>query len=204
MRVHPPHNRSVRHYGCVRCFLTRPACKRVGEEKLCGPKHRTSNRWVSQHLPVEFDGCPRTFRLEDHCTGKFWEGRFKSQALLDEAGVLTAMVYVDLSPIRAGVAATPEESEYTSIYQRIRELREANEQRADVGARVPLRPFQSPGGEHSMPYRFDHYLQRVDLTGRAVRIGWKTISSSPTGPAGEYARTSAARSMINCSRFWFA
>jgi REP element-mobilizing transposase RayT len=111
----------------------------------------------------------RRANLEDHCTGKFWEGRFKSQALLDEAGLLTAMVYVDLNPIRADIAATPEESEYTSIYQRIRELREANEQQADGAARVPLRPFQSLGAEHSMPYRFDHYLQLVDWTGRAVR-----------------------------------
>lgn len=54
----------------------------------------------------------RRANQEDTCTGKFWEGRFKSQALLDEAGLLTAMVYVDLSPIRAGVAAAPEGSEY--------------------------------------------------------------------------------------------
>ncbi len=61
----------------------------------------------------------RRANKEDECSGRFWEGRFKSQALLDEAAVLACNIYVELNPVRAGVSDRPEASEYTSAYERI-------------------------------------------------------------------------------------
>lgn len=101
----------------------------------------------------------------------------RSQALLDEAGLLTAMVYVDLNPIRAGIAPTPEASEFTSIEARIRaiasspskEAREARIQAREKSA-VPLMAFKdSHGGGLTIPYASLEYLELVDWSARIVR-----------------------------------
>jgi len=64
----------------------------------------------------------RLANFQDNVTGHFWEGRFKAQAITDEAGLLACSMYVDLNPIRAAMASTPEESIHTSAYDRIKAL----------------------------------------------------------------------------------
>ncbi|ALO33370.1 transposase [Colwellia sp. MT41] len=102
---------------------------------------------------------------EDKCTGRFWEGRFKSQALLDEVALIACMAYVDLNPVRAQMAKTPETSNYTSIQGRIK--------LAIKGKQAPqLLPFIGNPRKHmpkGLPFELCDYIQLVDLTGRCIR-----------------------------------
>jgi REP element-mobilizing transposase RayT len=119
---------------------------------------------ISSFMKEMNEHLARKANAEDGCTGRFWEGRFKCQALLDEAAILTAMAYVDLNPIRAGIAATPEDSEFTSIYQRI----QSKQGKHAPGPR--LRDFHESGHQReSIPFALNDYLQLVDWTGRSIR-----------------------------------
>ncbi|MET0007182.1 MAG: alpha-amylase family glycosyl hydrolase, partial [Candidatus Thiodiazotropha sp. 6PLUC4] len=108
---------------------------------------------------------------EDKCKGRFFEGRFKSQALLDEGALLTCMSYVDLNPIRASMADTPEDSEFTSIQERLKAYTE--QQRPDSTKQsTKLFPFvRSKGNKALNGIDFDEedYYRLVDWTGRAIR-----------------------------------
>ena len=60
--------------------------------------------------------------FEENCLGRFWQGRFDCTILLDETSLLACSMYADLNPVRAAMAETPEESEYTGAKDRIDDL----------------------------------------------------------------------------------
>ena len=84
---------------------------------------------------------------------------------MDEAAVLACMAYVDLNPIRAKMAETPEASDFTSIQRRVK---------AAINGEQPKELLSFVGNERAnMPkglmYNLDDYLKLVDDTGRIVR-----------------------------------
>ena len=109
---------------------------------------------------------------EDNCTGRFWEGRFKSQALLDEAALAACMAYVDLNPVRAAMAKTPEQSAHASIQKRIKKAKSAhtaNHPGQQVKALMPFAGNPRQDSPDGLPFRLTDYLELVDWTGRVLR-----------------------------------
>lgn len=104
----------------------------------------------------------RRANKEDNCTGRFWEGRFKSQALLGETALAACMAYVDLNPMRAGLAKSPKQSSYTSIKKRIKAAENQKQPRR-------LSPFIGQSSKRlssGLPFLLKDYIQIVELTSR--------------------------------------
>jgi hypothetical protein len=64
--------------------------------------------------------------FEDQELGKFWQSRFRAVRILDESALLACAAYVDLNPIRAAMAETLEQSDFTSVQRRIQALQQQN------------------------------------------------------------------------------
>lgn len=56
---------------------------------------------------------------EDGVTGHFWEGRYKSQILLDSDAIISVATYIDLNPYKANIENEPSLYQYSSWYDRI-------------------------------------------------------------------------------------
>ena len=163
----------------------RPAELKELAGKINSLRQRLSSiSWLMRCLA---ENVARRANREDEISGRFFEGRFKSQELLDETAILACAIYVDLNPIRAEVAQTPETSRFTSAYERI----QVRQRRARLRKKQPgkimedewLSPIELERRERSLtskgnrrasdrgflPLSLDHYLRLLDWTGRQVR-----------------------------------
>ncbi|WP_417548629.1 transposase [Marinobacter segnicrescens] len=137
----------------------------------------------------------REANREDDCTGHFWESRFKSQALLTEQAVLSCMAYVDLNPVRAAMAETPESSDHTSIKERLApqiDLAQAVQSQLDSGYLrqfpVSLKPLlnfegnERDGVQRGILFSLSDYLELVDYTGRITHPAKRGAIPAHTPP----------------------
>lgn len=140
---------------------------------------RALNEWIA-----------RKANREDGCKGRFWEGRFRSQALLDEGALLTCMSYVDLNPVRAGLSESLADSDLTSIQERLRVVARGSRKapRKTRGAATPgapenLMPFADQARtrqSETLPLAFVDYVELLQWAGGQVRPGWRgTLRQQP-------------------------
>jgi REP element-mobilizing transposase RayT len=139
-----------------------PAQHKVLEQDIEVWRERLSN--LSWFMKIVNESIARRANMEDACTGHFWESRFKSQALLDERALLACMAYVDLNPIRAKMAGSPETSDHTCVKSRIEALQ------SNTKTKYAIEDFvgSNPDGI-GLPFVLKEYLELVDWTGRIIR-----------------------------------
>jgi REP element-mobilizing transposase RayT len=156
----------------------------------------------------------RRANLEDKCTGKFWESRFTSQALKTDEALLSCMAYVDLNPIRAGIASIPETSSYTSVQERIQSVFSLSEairsqiQSGDLlNFRAPLKPLLNfedsitQQQQSGLLLKFRDYLELVDWTGRAIRKDKVSYIDNQLPPILNRLNVQAEQWHINTTQF---
>jgi len=141
----------------------------------------------------------RRANREDDCTGHFWEGRFRSIAVLDEAAILAVSTYIDLNSIRAGVIDRLEDSRHGSIGYRA--ARAAGRRPRTNVALQGIPGFTNKQylehvdtwartvapGKHSTPRSLPPVLERLGISRRSfgtlLKRGWDRISGTAIGCA---------------------
>ena len=108
----------------------------------------------------------RRANAESGKKGHFWDKRFHCQRLEDEGAILSAMTYVDLNPIRAGIAEDLPGSNHTSAQKRIQRIEADRRQ-----ARAKLKPIFGCNQRALLPIDQSQYLELVDITGRLLHPG---------------------------------
>lgn len=161
------------------------------KEKVAEYRKRLSS--VSWFMRFVAENIAKRANDDDEVTGRFWEGRFKCQPLLDDAAILACMQYVDLNPIRAGIAKTIQASDFTSAQDRLADLKQASDYSTSDAAdnacehgeragwlaptqlepkrqRVRNRPTKRRASNKGfLSMTLAEYLQLLDWTGRQLR-----------------------------------
>ena len=153
-------------------------------ERLAEVRIRLSS--LSWFMRCVAEPIARRANREDQCTGRFWEGRYKCQPLLDEAAIAACLAYIDLNPIRAGIALTPEESRFTSAYERIAARKEAGPREPTAAGRSAMQEavaIETPASvsNGATKSRRDDWLSPLELSEDGKRTPVPKGRASSTG-----------------------
>ena len=154
-------------------------------DRLAEIRRRLSD--VSWWMRCTAEDIARRANKEDECTGRFWEGRFKAQLLLDEASLLACAAYVDLNPVRAAMAKSLDKSTFTGICDRVDDLKETI---TNGSASSSLKSDRSSGqkkGRQNWKKSRPKSTHRWERSRKRRKSGWLSPieireKSDPTGP----------------------
>ena len=163
-------NRWVRLYPASTPELCAQKASTIVENADLITSYRSRLVDVSWFMKCLSEPIARRANAEDKVTGRFWEGRFKSQLLVSEKSILAGMTYVDLNPVRADIAKGVSTSNYTSVQMRHDQIRE-NEACAmhNLAALAGIKSFNVP------PMTEAEYIALVDFTGRELHPGKRGV-----------------------------
>jgi REP element-mobilizing transposase RayT len=196
--VYPPRTLDLEDARLVQAWVKREL---KDEEKVAKYRQRlTELGWFMKALK---EPLARLANKEDDCKGTFWESRYKSIAILDEEALLATCAYIDLNPVAAGMAATPETSRHTSVRQRVQHAKskgkltdlKAAAKGSIAGSRVagrleeshwlcPLEDRRHKGAAREgmlENFSLGSYLLLVDYTSRLCRNGKARVSREVAG-----------------------
>ncbi len=145
-------------------------------ELICTYRIRLAD--VSWQMKCLSEPIARRANAEDKVTGRFWEGRFKSQLLLSERSILAAMTYVDLNPVRADIATGVSTSDNTSVKIRYDQIR-----KNEAVASQVLAPLAGVKSANMPPMTEAEYIDLVDFTGREWHPGKRGVIKADEPPA---------------------
>ncbi|TWU10983.1 transposase [Allorhodopirellula heiligendammensis] len=175
---------------------TKPELDMILNQPEVLSERRTRLSDISWWMRCTAENIARRSNAEDEVRGHFWEGRYRAQILLDESSLLVCAAYVDLNPIRAALAETPETSDYTGAKDRIDDLSERHErsrpsthdwersrarrrsgwmspieidERSDATGPVVEASGRRASSKGFLPVSMVRYLELLDWTGRQLR-----------------------------------
>ncbi|WP_370978857.1 transposase [Agaribacterium sp. ZY112] len=159
---------------------------------------------ISLFMQLINEGIAREANAEDQCTGRFWEGRYKSQALLDDVALAACLAYVDLNPVRVKMAQTPEASEHTSIRRRIKKAKKSrapNQRRQQTSDLLPFVGNPRLNIPKGLPWRLSDYSELLDWTGRQLRPKKRGLIAEGLPPILERLNIDAKRWLCIATEF---
>ena len=175
--VYPPVEMDLENKAALEGWIKR----NMGDEKLINT-YRERLQDLGWFMKALKEPIARKANKEDKCKGAFWEGRYKSIAVIDEEALLATCVYIDLNPVAAGLAATPETSKNTSLRQRLDHAKS----KGAIDRLKVAKQSAVAASKAAKSLEQDHWLAPIEDRREAPTFKSKRIGLLPTFSLGSY------------------